>query len=147
MITLFDIIIAIILIVAAVMGFRDGLLRQIVSWVGFIIGLILANRYSSHLSETIGHSHTLCYIGIVLAVPLVGAVLAWVVSKMLDMTIVLGLMNRTAGALLAIIKYALFLSFVVYLSSKVYTYPASVTETFSYGFLKTFGISFWNALS
>lgn len=145
---MFDIIILILLIIASVAGFRDGLLKQIASWVGFVVGLVVACNYAGTLGEKTGFGVFVGFIILCVAVPIAFSWGASLITKVLDWTPFVGTVNRLGGVALSVVKWALLLSFITYYGSKVVAVPESLqNDSFAYGFLSTFGMAFWNALN
>lgn len=145
---MFDIVILIFLLVAAVAGYRDGLLKQIASWVGFVAGLIVACNYAATLGEKTGFGVAVGFIILCIAVPIAFSWGASLITKLLDWTPFVGKVNRLGGIILCVLKWTLLLSFIVYYGSKVVTVPETLQHnSFAYGFLSTFGMAFWNALN
>ncbi|UXP33699.1 CvpA family protein [Reichenbachiella agarivorans] len=112
-----DIVILVFLVVGAIMGFRKGLLMEIISISAFFIAIILGIRLIDWgvmvLSDFIdGYegllpviSFAVIFIIIIIALHLLGKVL----KKLLDLTL-LGSLDDIAGSLLGIVKWALFIS-------------------------------------
>ncbi len=104
----------------AVLGFMKGFIRQLASLLGLIVGLLAAKTlYASlavKLSPVLGDSPTfaqgLSFVLIWLAVPLLFAIVASLLTKLME-AIALGGINRLLGALLGLLKSLLLVSIVV----------------------------------
>ncbi|MCF0184383.1 MAG: CvpA family protein [Bacteroidaceae bacterium] len=143
----FDLIIVIVLLWAAIAGFRDGLLRQVFSWVGFALGLFVAYNYGEPVAARMGCSLPVAFLCICIGVPLLGSLLASLLTKLLDVTMVLGLANRMGGVALSLLKYALLASFIVYFGQKVMPAPEQMqTESVFYSPLLRIGEFIWSRL-
>lgn len=117
-----DIILAIPLIWGAFMGFKKGLVLELATFVALALGIFGAIKFSDftaqfmvqHLDisqEWLGFaSFIITFMLIVIAV----FTLAKLLSKVLKM-VALGLVNRIMGLLFGVLKYALFLSVLIYL--------------------------------
>ena len=118
-----DIILLVPLIFGAVMGFRKGLLLEIVGILAFVLGIIggfklmeLGMSYLDEYFEDFDHllpfiSFLVIFLGILLLVNLLGKA----VKKMLDMTL-LGGVDKFAGAIVGIAKWAIGLSIILWLT-------------------------------
>lgn len=111
---IFDIIVLVILAIAAVGGFRKGIITQVCGIAGLLLGIFLAFRFSSKLSVWLNVGETfswiLSFIIIVLAVILVLYFTGWLVHKVVH-GVGLGVIDRVGGAVLGILKWGLILSF------------------------------------
>ncbi len=105
------------------MGFRKGLLLEIVGILAFVLGIIggfklmeLGMSYLDEYFEDFDHllpfiSFLVIFLGILLLVNLLGKA----VKKMLDMTL-LGGVDKFAGAIVGIAKWAIGLSIILWLT-------------------------------
>lgn len=113
-----NILILIVLLVGAIVGFVQGAFKQIAKFIGFFAGIIIASRYSEQvgdfLSTTTGASasigKTFAFVLIILIVPIA---LGWIASLLTKLfsDIHLGFLNRLAGAGIGAISYIFLLSF------------------------------------
>lgn len=116
-----DIIIFIPLIWGAFRGFKNGLVIEIASLAGLILGIYAAIHFSGYaagfLSDNFNIGDTylnifafiLTFIVVVLVVYLIGKIL----EKLIDI-IMLGFLNRIAGLLFGFLKWAFILSILIY---------------------------------
>tara|TARA_R110000737_G_scaffold236920_1_gene249310 strand:+ start:1040 stop:1612 length:573 start_codon:yes stop_codon:yes gene_type:complete len=117
-----DIVILIILVLGAFRGFQKGLLLEIVGLFAFILGIIggfqftplVAGFLDGYFTKVPGLipviSFIIVFVVIVLAVNLIGLAL----KKTIDLTL-LGSFDDLAGSLAGILKWALALSFLLWL--------------------------------
>lgn len=111
-----DIILIIILVVAAVSGMRKGIITQACGIAGILLGIFLAFKFSSALAGWLNvgedFSWLLSFIIIILAVALV---LYWVgrLVRKLVHGIGLGIVDRIGGLLLGVVKWGLILSLLL----------------------------------
>ena len=111
------------LIFGAVMGFRKGLLLEIVGILAFVLGIIggfklmeLGMTYLEGYMD--GFDHLLPFISfliIFIAILLLVNMLGKAVKKVLDMTL-LGGVDKFAGAIVGIAKWAIGLSIILWLT-------------------------------
>jgi len=119
-----DIIILILLAIGAFSGYRQGLFIGLLSIVAFFIGIILAFRFmhwgADMLAERV-ESLTfmlpfISFIVIFLIVTIVIRILAFMVKKALDLTI-LGTFDNFAGAVLGLFKWAIMISLLIWVGT------------------------------
>jgi membrane protein required for colicin V production len=118
-----DIILLVPLIFGAVMGFRKGLLLEVVGILAFVLGIIggfklmeLGMTYLDDYFEDFDHllpfiSFLVIFLGILLLVNLLGKA----VKKVVDMTL-LGGVDKFAGAVVGMAKWAIGLSLILWLT-------------------------------
>lgn len=113
-----NLLIMIVLIVGAIIGFVQGAFKQIAHSLGVILGLILATvlyqQFGEYLSDKMGASggfaNTIAFLLIVVIVPVALGILASFLTKLFS-TLKIGFLNRLAGAAIGVICYALLMSF------------------------------------
>ena len=121
-----DIIILAVLAIGLIRGFMRGLVRQLASLVGLVAGLLIARALyegvgdylSVQMGTSVGLSQVIAFFLIWIAVPLVLSVVAFLLTKALQI-IQLGFINRLLGAALGILKYALVLSLLLQLMAYI----------------------------
>ncbi len=109
-----DIISLSLLLFGAVMGLKNGLIRELASTAGFLVGIYLVWRYHCELGDNI----LLCLLVWIL-VPVVFGLAASLVTKFLDFTIIGGLVNRVLGAVVGTCKWGLLVLCVRMMIDKV----------------------------
>jgi len=114
----FDIVTGILLILAIIKGFKNGLIIELASLVALVLGLFGAIEFSSiteaYLIEYIDSSHIGIVAFIITFVLIVVGVhlLAKVVDKLVS-AIALGMVNRVLGAVFSLLKYAFIISVIM----------------------------------
>lgn len=114
-----DIFIVIVLLWAAWRGWQAGLLKEVVSTVGFLVGLFVAascySAFGEYLavngSETNMVTSIIAFLLLWIAVPIVLGLVANILTKALK-GMSLGLPNSILGALVGLLKYFILLSCV-----------------------------------
>ncbi|MBK6267036.1 CvpA family protein [Marivirga sp. S37H4] len=121
-----DILLLIPLIFGAYLGFRKGLLLEIVSLVAFVLAIVGAFKLLDFGIELLQPyfekwdtalpiiSFIVLFIAILLIVNLIGKI----VKKVLDMTL-LGGLDNFAGAVLGLLKWAFGVSLVLWMAESV----------------------------
>lgn len=97
-----------ILLYGAFRGWRNGLVKEVISFFGIFIGFYLA--YYFYKQAQVG---VLGFLLIWIGVPLVLGIIAWLITKVLDKIIVIGTMNKLLGAAAGFLKYAFLLGCVI----------------------------------
>ena len=114
----FDIVIGIILLIAIVKGFRNGLIIEFASLAALILGVLGAIKFSNLTEVWLLEHFSSNYISIIsflvtFAIIVVAVhLIAKVVDKLIK-AIALGLVNRIFGSAFAFIKYAFILSILL----------------------------------
>jgi len=103
-----------IMLYGAWRGFRNGLVKEIISFAGFFIGFYLAYYYYKNAEVGV-----LGFLLIWICVPLVLGVAAWLVTKVLDHILVVGTLNKMLGAVVGFLKYAFLIGCVILAIDKV----------------------------
>lgn len=121
-----DIVLGILLVLAAINGFRKGLVAEVASIAALILGIWGAIEFSYITSDFLVEqfdlqtehlnliSFVITFVVIVVLVHIVGNV----VSKLLD-AVMLGFVNKLAGLVFGVLKAALILSVVLVVFNKV----------------------------
>lgn len=109
-----QIIIGLLLVYGGVMGIKNGLVKELASMFGFFIGLFLAWNYYEQLGGGI-----LMFLLIWIAVPIGLGVMASLVTKVLDITIVGGILNRILGCGVGVMKWAILIGCVLIMMEKI----------------------------
>lgn len=115
-----DWIILAILALGAFFGLRKGFLRQLVSFTGFFVGLLVAcllyavlgDKLAPALGTSATTGHVFAFILIWVAVPGVLSVVASMFTRLLK-TISLGWLDGALGVVIGVLKYALFISIFI----------------------------------
>lgn len=112
-----DLVLAIILIIAAIQGFRKGFIVEVASLAALILGIWGGIKFSDwtagFITETFGyHSKHLTTIAFLLTF-IVIVIVIHILGKVLDnmvKAVALGFLNRLAGIIFGILKTAVILS-------------------------------------
>lgn len=99
-----EIIALALLLYGAIMGLKHGFLKELASMTGFFIGLLLAWHYYDRLG-----GGAVTFLAIWIVTPIALGLCASMVTKVLDWTIVGGLLNRLLGCLLGTAKWAVLI--------------------------------------
>lgn len=121
-----DIILGILLVLAAISGFSKGLIAEVASLAALILGIWGAIQFSYVTSDFLVEyfnlstdylnliSFVVTFVVIVILVHIVGNV----VNKMVE-TVMLGFVNKLAGLVFGVLKSALILSIILVLFNKI----------------------------
>ncbi|HAT48115.1 MAG TPA: hypothetical protein DCS71_04225 [Flavobacteriales bacterium] len=120
-----DVLLLFVVLVGAWRGFSKGLILSLASVVGLVVGIwaasyfshLVAEQMAPHLSWSTNSIHMLSLALTFLLVVIVVRLLAKILEKILDF-VALGFVNKSAGALFGLLKYALVLSFVMMLLNR-----------------------------
>ena len=118
-----DIVIILIMVGGAYRGWKNGLLKEIVSMLGFLLGLFVAYhlyaQFGDYLSPHISSNSNvgmivgrlLAFIFLWVVTPIVLGLVAKMFTKALD-GLHIGFLNSMAGLLVGVVKYIVLLSFI-----------------------------------
>lgn len=121
-----DIIFAILLVLAAIGGFKNGLVAEIASLAALVLGIWGAIEFSYITSEFLvenfslktNHLNIISFIVTFIVIVILVHIVGNVVSKMLD-TVMLGFVNKLAGLVFGVLKSALILSVILVVFNKI----------------------------
>ncbi len=103
-----EIVCALALLYGLVSGWRNGLVKEICSTVGFLLGFVVAWYCHSHYHLEMGMTLALC-----LLVPIALGFVASLVSVVINAIFLVGTLNRLLGAVLGCVKYGLLVGFIL----------------------------------
>lgn len=115
-----DIILAVLLVVGAVNGFRKGIISQLCGLAGVLLGVWLGFKFGDRLGVWLGveigeiASFVIIFIGAVLLATLAGRISAAILRAT-----GLGILNRLGGMALSLVEYVLICSLLLGLFQKV----------------------------
>ena len=115
-----DIILAVLLVVGAVNGFRKGIISQLCGLAGVLLGVWLGFKFGDRLGVWLGveigeiASFVIIFIGAVLLAALAGRISAAILRAT-----GLGILNRLGGMALSLVEYVLICSLLLGLFQKV----------------------------
>jgi membrane protein required for colicin V production len=106
-----DIIILIVLAISAFSGLRVGLIKVLFAVVGIIVGVVLAGQFADDFAGVLtfipdAWAKIAAFAIILVVVMIIAGVLAAVLSKLISL-VLLGWVNRLAGAVLGLLVGAL----------------------------------------
>jgi membrane protein required for colicin V production len=113
-----DIVIIVLLLISAVGGFANGLIKSVFSLVGLIVGVVVAGRYYLGLSSLLGFipneniARIIAFLIIFLVIIIIAAVLGVVLTRLVS-TLLLGWLNRLGGAVFGVIMSAIFIAAIL----------------------------------
>ena len=110
-----DIIVLALLAWGAVCGFKRGLVKELASMAGFFLGLFIAWKVYNDVTDSI-----MMFILIWIATPIILGMVASVITKTLDFTIVGGFMNRLLGAVVGVVKWGFLIGALALMADKVH---------------------------
>lgn len=139
-----DILTGTILIIAILQGYKNGLIRAVISFMSLFIGLVLAFQFAGWVatqlkSHTKIASHWLPFISFLIVLIAVLLILRWT-SGLLQQTaewLMLGWLNKLLGILLYGFIYFTMLSAIVYFLQLLgILVAADMKSTYTYGYLQ-----------
>ena len=139
-----DILTGTILIIAILQGYKNGLIRAIVSFLSLYIGLILAFQFAGWVAAQLKEhtkiaSHWLPFISFLIILILVLIALRWV-SRILQQTaewLLLGWLNKLLGIVLyAFIYFTMLSAFVYFLQVLGVLEADKMKDAFTYDYLQ-----------
>jgi membrane protein required for colicin V production len=142
-----DIILAIILILAVIKGFRQGLIVALFSVIAFIIGLAAAMKLSVVVAGYIGKAVNISdkwlpIISFAVVFLIVVLLVRWgaaFIQKTVEFAM-LGWINRLGGILLYAALYVLIFSILVFYADQLnFIKPETKTESVSYAYIQPWG--------
>jgi len=155
---IFDIIIGILLILGFYKGFKNGLILEITSLLGLIVGIIGAFYITTYHGLYIGRwlnweepylkitTFVLSFIVIVMAIALIGKAL----TKVIDYA-ALGFVNKLFGGVFGVLKFALLLSILMLVFNAInnafeLVEPSTLRTSLFYPYLNEFSEFIWPKL-
>ena len=140
-----DIFLGLIIVWGAYNGFSKGLVKELASVLGIVIGIYLAKNFYPFLDlklKPIFESEAdfisiLSSLIIFLLTIMIFKIIAKLLTKFLKL-IALGLLNRIVGAVFGIIKSTLLLCIIIFIFSKINNITAAIENaTLNQSFLYT----------
>ena len=134
-----DLVLGILLLIAAIQGFRKGFIIELASLAALILGIwggikfsdFTANFITKHTGYHSQHLSTIAFIVTFIAI----VILIHILAKMLDTVVkavFLGFLNRLAGIIFGVLKFAVILSVLLLLfddiDENVHILPAKQKE-------------------
>jgi membrane protein required for colicin V production len=112
-----DIIIAALIIIAAISGFKKGFIHQLASLVALVLGIFLAVKFSkaltpffqSYITSSENASKIIAFVLIFIVVMILVHLLGKFIEKLLE-EVELGIINKIAGLVFGVIKMLFIMS-------------------------------------
>ncbi|MDR2859241.1 MAG: CvpA family protein [Mediterranea sp.] len=116
-----DIVIVICIVIGAGIGFKKGLIWQIVAIIGLVVGfniarhlyMYVAEKYIDLMTSSFTTAKIIAFIGIWVIISLIFSFAGMLLTKIFDAAL-LGCFNRSLGAALGIVKYMLLIGIVIH---------------------------------
>ncbi|MCD8304604.1 MAG: CvpA family protein [Prevotellaceae bacterium] len=109
-----EVVCALVLLYGLVSGWRNGLVKELCSTVGFVVGCVAA--WYLHDKYNLNTWWTLLFC---VAVPIVLGFVASLVSVVLNSIFLIGTLNRLLGAVVGCVKYGLLIGFILLLTDYI----------------------------
>ncbi len=113
-----DIVIIVLLLISAVGGLFNGLIKSVFSLVGLIVGVVLAGRFYTGLAGLLRFipdeniARIVAFIIIFLVIIIIAAILGVILTKLVS-TMLLGWLNRLGGAVFGVLIGAVFIAAIL----------------------------------
>lgn len=113
-----DLILIVVMLYSAVRGFSQGLIKSLISLIGWVLALICATQYTDHLAPSmtfISHDHVVQKVTAFLTIIAIFMALMWGINLVLNkiiQTLKLDPINRLMGGMFGVIK-SLFIILIV----------------------------------
>lgn len=142
-----DIIFSVLVLMAAIKGYRQGLIMAVFSVITLLVGLVAAMKLSvvvaSYLADSTNISArwlpAISFTVVFTAVAIVIRFISVLVQKAVK-AVMLGWLNRLAGAVLYAVIYTLILSVALFYADKIHLLrPSALASSITYPYLKPFG--------
>ena len=123
---LLDSIIVVILLFALIRGFIQGLIRQLFSIAGFILGIIAAHLFAGKLAPylsdffntSLSFMHPLSFFLIFMAAVIISSIIGRLFHHLIAFA-ALGALNRISGMIVSSLKYAIVIGLLLNLYAAI----------------------------
>ncbi len=119
-----DTIIAILVLIPALLGIKNGLLRSVFSLAGIIAGLFLATRYNDKLVSMLSFikmdSKILSLISFIVIIVFTYAILIYIASKISRFNVVTKTIDKILGAAFGLLKGLIIASLFLILTTNTF---------------------------
>lgn len=135
-----DIVIIVLLVIFAISGLVNGLIKALFSLAGLILGIFLAGHFYVQLADVLGFisnenaAKIAAFIVIFLVVLIVATILGVIFTKVVS-NLLLGWLNRLLGAVFGVFEGALFLGAILAILVKYVGNHDVITGSFLAQFL------------
>ncbi len=129
-----DIVLLVLLAMAAFLGLRIGIIKAALSLAGLIVGIILAGRYYGSLAQHLGFipgdgvAEVVAFIVILLGVVIIALVLA-LLLKWATSAIMLGWVDRLGGAIFGLLWGAILYGALLVMWLKYVSVSEAIVES------------------
>lgn len=114
-----DVLILAALFLSTILGMYWGLIRQVLSVIGLVAGVLVASRYSGGVAETLSSfisnpqaAQVIAFIGIMIIVSALASFLATVLHQAIGL-LFLGWLDHLAGGVIGFVQGVLFCTIIV----------------------------------
>jgi membrane protein required for colicin V production len=113
-----DVVILVVFAISVFSGLRVGLIKVLFTVVGIIVGVVLAGHFSTSLGDKMtfisnpGWAKIAAFAIILVVVMIISGILAAFLSKLISL-VLLGWVNRLAGAVLGLVVGAFFMAAIL----------------------------------
>lgn len=122
---LIDSICLIILIYGSYKGFKNGIVSEVLSFLGILLGIFLSKTYylsvNKYLVTVFDSTNQLVSLISVILIFTLTIILSKILSKLITKTLnimALGLLNKLIGSVFGLLKYLLILCIITFIFSK-----------------------------
>ncbi|KAA6350806.1 hypothetical protein EZS27_001794 [termite gut metagenome] len=120
--TVIDIVVLVCIIVGGIIGLKKGLVWQVATILGLILGFTIAKhlyayiaeKYVSSITNSLTIAQIIAFIAIWLIVPIVFSLAGALLTKIINAAS-LGCFNRSLGAVLGVIKYMFLIGVMIHI--------------------------------
>jgi membrane protein required for colicin V production len=129
-----DIVIMVILAVSVLGGWKAGLIRAGLGWIGIIVGIVLAGDYYQDLAKPLGGifqgdlARVISFAAILVAAILLSYLIGLWLDNVVTVTL-LGWVNRLAGAAFGLLAGAVVMGALIALWIKLVGTPGTVERS------------------
>jgi membrane protein required for colicin V production len=138
----FDLIIAVLIVLSAINGFKKGFIYQLASLAALILGIYLAVKFSkviapfinSHITSSANASKIIAFVFIFIIVMILVTLLGKFLEKVLE-EVELGIINKIAGLVFGVVKSLFVISaLMIFLQFSIikFNWPSQQTREGSF---------------
>ncbi|MEO6694141.1 MAG: CvpA family protein [Ignavibacteria bacterium] len=121
-----DIIIAILVLIPALLGIKNGFLKSIFSLAGIVAGLFLATRYNDDIVSLLGfinaNPKVLSLISFIAIIVLTYAIFNYIANKISKFNFVTNTIDKVLGGALGLLKGLIFASLLLILTTNTFSF-------------------------
>ncbi len=109
-----EIICAVVLLYGLIKGWMNGLVKELCSTLGFVVGCVVAHYCYTRYGLGLGWTLLVC-----ITFPIVLGGVASLLSAVVERIFLVGTLNKLLGAVVGCVKYALLIVFILWVIEKV----------------------------